>query len=310
MAGFFAKSYTINMKQPFLLKIKKNSAFFYEQEDMSNHCSFRTGGKATYYCEPKNKKSFAEIVKLCNQNNLPYYIMGNGTNLLFFGFDGLVICLKQLRSIEVDGTTLICEAGVPLMRLGIFASECGLSGLEWSYGIPGTVGGAVIMNAGAYGHEIGEFIEKVEIFDGRRFKTLKKDKNWFSYRESYFKKNNLPVTKVYINLTKVEDNQPIKQKMMEHFELRRKNHPLEWPSAGSMFRRTQDVIPSKLIDELGLKGLTVGGAQVSEKHAGFVINKGGATPQDIEQLTQQIKQIVHQKSGVELEREVIFVKQP
>lgn len=246
---------------------------------------------------------------MCNENNLKYYILGNGSNVLFFDYDGLVICLKQLRGIEIADDILICDAGVPLMRVNLFAGECCYSGMEWSYGIPGTIGGAVIMNAGAYGHNTGEIVEKVEIFDGQRFKTLKKNKFWFAYRDSFFKQNKVVVSKVYLKLNKLKDNAEIKQNMLEYFEKRKENHPLDCPSAGSVFKRNGEHIPSKIIDELGLKGMSVNGAQVSEKHAGFIVNKGGATAEDIENLIERIKKIVAEKKNIELKQEIVFVKE-
>lgn len=295
--------------ESFILKIKKNSAFFYENEDMSKHCSFKAGEKAKYYCEPKNRKALAEIIKICKQNNLKFYVIGNGTNVLFYDYSGIVICLKQLRSIDVVDDILISEAGVSLFRLNMFAGECGFAGLEWSYGIPGTIGGATIMNAGAYGHEISEFIEKVEIFDGNRFKTLKKNKFWFHYRNSFFQENKMLVTRVYIKLTKLKDNEEIKEKMLEYFDKRKANHPLDYPSAGSVFKRNEDIIPARIIDSLGLKGTSINGAEVSTKHAGFIINKGGATVKDIEQLAQLIQKTVKKKKNINLEREIIIVKE-
>lgn len=293
----------------FILKIKKNSTFFYENEDMSKHCSFRAGEHAKYYSEPKNKKALSEIVKICNECGLKYYILGNGSNVLFYEYDGLVICLKQLRGIEIVNDTLICDAGSALMRINMFAGECCYGGMEWSYGIPGTIGGAVIMNAGAYGHDISEIVEKVEIFDGQRFKTLKKNKFWFKYRDSYFKQNKILVTKVHLKLKKLENNAEIKSNMLEYFERRRAKHPLEYPSAGSVFKRNGDNIPSKIIDELGLKGTSINGAEVSEKHAGFIVNKGGAKVKDIEDLIEKIKKVVLEKKSINLDQEIIIVKE-
>lgn len=276
---------------------------------MWKHCSFRAGGTAKYYCEPKSRMAMAEIVKLCKEIDLKFFLLGNGTNVIFYSFDGLIICTKNLRSIVVLDDYIIVESGVPMMRLNMFVGECGFSGLEWSYGIPGSVGGAVIMNAGAYGHEICEVIEKVEIFDGKRFKTLKKNKIWFKYRNSCFKENQNIVTRVYIKLIKNADSAQIKEKMFEHFEKRKTNHPMEYPSAGSVFKRNGEMIPSRLIDSLGLKGKSINGAEVSTKHAGFIVNKGGATAEDIENLINYVKQEAKEKAGIELEQEVIIIKE-
>lgn len=293
----------------FILKIKKNSAFFYENEDMSKHCTFRAGEHAKYYCEPKSKKGLAEIIKMCNEQGLKYYILGNGSNVLFYEYGGLVICLKQLRSIEIDKDLLICDAGTPLNRINLFAGECCYSGMEWSYGIPETIGGAVIMNAGAYGHDISEIVEKVEIFDGKRFYTYKKNKFWFKYRDSFFKQNKMLVTKVYLKLKKLENNAEIKSSMLEHFEKRRLNHPLEYPSAGSIFKRNGENIPSKIIDELGLKGTNINGAEISQKHAGFIVNKGGTTVKDIENLIDYITKIIFEKKSINIDKEIVIVKE-
>lgn len=294
----------------FLLKIKKHSVCFYENHNLSNHVSFKTSGVANYYCEPKNVYALGQIIKLCNENDLRFFVLGNGTNTLFYKFEGLIICTKQLKEITVLATgEIIAQAGVDMMRLNLFACQCSLSGLEWSYGIPGSVGGAIRMNAGAYGHEISEFIEKVEIFDGKRFKTLKKDKLWFKYRTSYFVENpHMIVTKVYLKLTKQENNEKIKEDMFEIFEKRKANHPFE-PSAGSVFKRQKDIIPAQIIDQLGIKGKQIGGAEISTKHCGFIINKENASVKDVERLIKYVKGKVLKERGIKLETEVIVVKE-
>lgn len=292
----------------FLNQIKKISTAFLENETMASHCSFRCGGRVNYYCEPKNKKALVEIIKLCEANNLKYYILGAGTKLLFLNFDGLIISLKNLRSIEYENGLVAAEGGVNLYRLNMFVCECNLSGLEWSYGIPGSVGGACIMNAGAYKHDMAEIIEKVEILDKGRFKTLPKNKFWFEYRNSFFKQKNLIVTKVYYLLKQKENNKSIKNSMLKYFKMRKSKQPLQLPSAGSVFKRSGDLIPAKLIDELGLKGLSVGKAQVSEKHAGFIVNLGGATEKDIFELIKLIEKKVTEVSGQTLEREINIVE--
>lgn len=294
----------------FLLKIKKHSVCFYENHNLSSKVSFKTSGNAKYYCEPKNAYGLGQIIKLCKENNLRFFVLGNGTNTVFHKYEGLIICTKQLKQITVLSTgEIICDAGVDLMRLNLFAAQCSLSGMEWSYGIPGSVGGAVRMNAGAYGHEICEFIEKVEVFDGKRFKTLKKDKLWFKYRTSFFVENpDIIVVRVYLKLTKQENNEEIKEKMFEVFEKRKANHPFE-PSAGSVFKRQENVIPARLIDELEIKGTRIGGAEISTKHCGFIINKDKATVEDIEKLIEFVKDKVFTEKGVRLETEMIVVKE-
>ncbi|MGI5841928.1 MAG: UDP-N-acetylmuramate dehydrogenase [Christensenellales bacterium] len=295
-------------KNNFILKIKKNCTAFYEDENMGKHTSFKTGGIAKYFCRPKSVQALASIVKTCNENNLKYYILGNGTNTVFFKFDGLVICLRDLRQICVlEDDLVVCEAGVDMFRLNLFLSECNLSGMAWSYGIPGSVGGAVIMNAGAYGGEIGNVVEKIEVFDGKRFKTLKKNKLWFSYRKSCFSENKLIVTKVYLRLKKEQNNEEIKETMFSIFEKRKKNHPLDYPSAGSVFKRQGNFIPGMEIEKRGLKGTRIGGAEVSQKHAGFIMNKEAATPQDVKALVEFVKAKMFEEKGVALEQEVIFV---
>lgn len=294
----------------FILKIKKHSVCFYENHNLSEHVSFKTSGPAKYYCEPKSAYALGQIIKLCNENNLKFFVLGNGTNTIFYKFDGIIICTKQLKEITVLETgEVICDAGVGMMRLNNFVCQCNLTGFEWSYGIPGSVGGAVRMNAGAYGHEICEFIEKVEVFDGKRFKTLKKDKLWFKYRTSYFVENpNMIVTRVYLKLTKTDSNEKIKAAMFETFEKRRSNHPHE-PSAGSIFKRQEGIIPARIIDELGIKGTMVGGAEISTKHCGFIINKDGATVEDIEKLIRFVKSKVKETKDIDLETEVIVIKE-
>jgi UDP-N-acetylmuramate dehydrogenase len=295
----------------YLLKIKKHSVCFYENENMADHVSFKAGGNAKYYCEPKSNNSLAQIIKLCKENNLRYFILGNGTNTLFYSFDGLIICTKQLREITVmESGDIFCDAGVEMFRLNMFASQCGLSGMEWSYGIPGTVGGAIKMNAGAYGGEMSHVVEDVKVFDGKRFKSLSKDKLSFGYRNSFLYDNpDWVVTKVHLKLTKLESNVEIKEKMFELFEKRKNNHPLEYPSAGSVFKRKDNVIPAVLIEQIGIKGTAIGGAEISTKHCGFIINKNKASVEDIENLMNFVKTEVKKATGIELEREVIVIKE-
>ncbi len=298
----------MEFKKEILRTIRKNSAIFYMDEDMSFHCSLRCGGTANYYCEPKNKKSFGKIVELCLREKITHVILGYGTNVLFKNFSGIVICTKNLRNIEFENDYVIAEAGVNLFKLNMFVCNCNLSGLEWSYGIPGSVGGACIMNAGAYEHEIGEIIEKVEIFENGRFKTLHKNKFWFSYRNSSFKEKNFIVTKVYFSLKKENNNEIIKNSMLEFFKKRKNSQPLELPNAGSIFKRKGEMFPAKLIDKIGLKGVNINGAEVSTKHAGFIVNKGGAKPEDILQLIDLIKQKVFETENVKLDEEIVIIK--
>ena len=279
----------------------------FRKEPMSGHTTFRAGGAADYYVRPADEKCLRDILCLCREYGIDCLVMGNGSNLLFDdgGYHGVVLdttcCLTKCQAV---GCRICAGAGVLLGNLAKTALAAGLTGLEFAAGIPGTVGGAVIMNAGAYGGEISQVAGQIRAVDREgRILTVPAGQMDFSYRSSAAAREGWTVLEAEFELTAGEP-ETIRARMEELAARRREKQPLEYPSAGSTFKRPAGNYASRLIDEAGLKGATVGGAQVSQKHAGFVINRGGATAADILSLCSLIRRRVKQNSGVELELEV------
>ena len=279
----------------------------YTKEPMKNHTTFRVGGEADYFVLPKTKEEVKTIVALCHEMDMQYYILGNGSNLLVGdkGYRGVIIQIyKEMNSIEVQGNRIKVQAGTLLSRIGNAALNAGLTGFEFAAGIPGTMGGAVVMNAGAYGGEMKDVIEDVTVITPEgELLTLKNEELELGYRTSVIAKKDYIVLEATLLLEKgnVDD---IKVRMDELRVQRTTKQPLEYPSAGSTFKRPEGYFAGKLIQDAGLRGFQVGGAQVSEKHCGFVINKDNATAADIVELMNQVSAIVKEKFGVELEPEV------
>lgn len=289
---------------------------FTEQELLAEHTTFRIGGPAAFWCTPQNSEQLRETLEACRQAGVRVYLLGNGSNTLFAdeGFDGAVVDLRGLAPAVVeeakeDAVLLTAGAGMTLGRLCAEAQQRGLSGLEFSCGIPGTVGGAVYMNAGAYGGELKDVIEQVTFLDETlTWRTLQATELQMGYRTSVFEKNpSWCIVSATVRLHKGDAVQILAQ-MQDYLERRRAKQPLEWPSAGSTFKRPKGAFAGRLIEDCGLRGFTVGGAQISEKHCGFVINKGGATCADVVALTEEVKRIVLEKTGFVLEREIRVVK--
>lgn len=280
-------------------------------EKLSEHCSFKVGGECKAFVEVSSEKSLAELLKTADDNGLRVFVLGKGSNVIFDdkGFNGAVLHIgNDMSAIRlINENTVFAEAGAPLTKLCIFALENSLSGLEFAYGIPGTVGGAVFMNAGAYGGEIKDVILSANAVssDGGTV-TVAKDNLDLSYRHSCFMDNDQTVASAVFRLTP-SDKESIRAKMDELMSKRREKQPLEYPSAGSTFKRPEGKFAGKLIQDSGLRGFTIGGAQVSEKHCGFVINRGNATSSDILKLIDHIKNTVFEKTGTMLECEVRFV---
>lgn len=277
---------------------------------MSRQTSFKVGGNAKIIAFPQNSVALISIIKEANNNSVPYLVIGNGSNLLVrdSGIDGVIIKMTSFTSnIEVKGNTIRCSAGVSLAKLCSVALENSLSGLEFAYGIPGTVGGAVYMNAGAYGGEMKDILNKVQhITPDLIQEELSADCLDLGYRTSFYAKNNgYIITEVEIELKKAEKSQ-IKTKMDELIGKRKDKQPLEYPSAGSTFKRPEGHFAGALIEQCGLKGYSIGGAQVSEKHAGFIINKNG-TADDILRLIDYVRKTVKNQTGVNLEPEVKII---
>ncbi len=281
-----------------------------QNELMSKHTTFKIGGAADWFLTPRNKEQIAEIFKVVKNEGLPCFILGNGSNLLVGdkGIRGVVVCLyKKMDDVEINGERLYAQSGALLSKVSNAAMNASLSGVEFASGIPGTVGGAVFMNAGAYEHEISEVIESVEYMDadGNVF-DVSCDKCGFGYRKSVFSEENYIILGCTLKL-KMGDKEEIKSLIADFTERRVSKQPLEKPSAGSTFKRPAGYFAGGLIEQAQLKGYSVGGAQVSEKHAGFIINKGGATAKDVLSLIEHVKKTVFEKSGVLLEPEVRMI---
>lgn len=278
---------------------------------MSKYTSFKAGGKADLLITPSNISSLREIIFFCNENSIRYFILGNGSNVLVRdgGFDGAVIHIgSALSKITLKGeNTIIAEAGASLKSICMFALEHSLSGLEFAYGIPGTLGGAVYMNAGAYGGEMKDVLKSVSHIDcNGNIGTFEKENLDLSYRHSAYSENGFTVTSAEIVLQK-GNYDDIKAKMNELMSKRKEKQPIEFPSAGSTFKRPEGYFAGTLIEECGLKGKSVGGAEVSTKHAGFIINKNKATATDILDLIKIVENTVFEKHGVRLETEVKII---
>ena len=277
-------------------------------ELMAKHTSFRIGGPVEVMAFPKTKEELSKLLKVSALLDTKPVILGAGTNVLApdGGMSGLVICLKDcLGGMErLDDTSIRVAGGVTMSRAAVFAANLGLSGLEFAHGIPGTVGGGVYMNAGAYGGEIKDVCESVEVMDmnGRIHRVSNADMG-FSYRHSVLEEEFAIVVSADFRLMPAEP-ETVKGKMKELMGKRSASQPLDLPSAGSAFKRPVGGYAAALIDQAGLKGFAVGGAAISTKHAGFAVNLGGATAEDVKELLTRVSDIVFEKSGIRLEPEV------
>ena len=282
-------------------------------EPMKKHTSFRTGGEADIFVSPDSIKSLKDVIKLFRENDIPFYIFGNGSNMLVSdrGIEGAVIHIGNgFSSIEVKENKITSGAGAILSAVSNAALENSLTGFEFASGIPGSFGGAVFMNAGAYGSEIKNVIKSVLVLnENLELEELSKDRLELGYRSSIFQKNNYIILGGTIELeTGNKDN--ILSEMNELNAKRREKQPLNFASAGSTFKRPEGYFAGKLIEDSGLKGKKIGGAQVSEKHAGFIVNTGTATTDDIINLMDFCKKTVYEKFGVMIEPEVRITGRP
>lgn len=280
------------------------------EEAMSRHTTFKIGGAAELFITPDSPKQAAKIIKACLEDEIKYYVLGNGSNILVDdnGLRGAVIAFSQpMSKIIKDGCVLTAQAGATLASLCRFACENSLGGLEFAFGIPGSVGGAVYMNAGAYGGEIKDIAVSVKVLlkSGEICDILAEQAD-FGYRESAFQKNEAVICEASFKLSP-SPRENIKEQMNEILERRKAKQPLEFPSAGSAFKRPPNSFAAALIDECGLKGFSIGGAQVSEKHAGFIINRGGATCKDVLSLLDYVKETVYKRSGIVLSPEIRYL---
>lgn len=279
-------------------------------EAMSRHTTFKIGGPADYFLMPDKDTDVGRIVKICKESAIPYFILGNGSNLLVGdgGYRGAVIQIyKNMSAVTVKGTKITVQAGALLSSVAAAAKNAALTGFEFAGGIPGTMGGAVVMNAGAYGGEMKDVLTEVTVMDEEgEIVTLPADKLELGYRTSIIKTAGYIVLEAKLQLK--EGNPEVIRETMKDLTIRRTTkQPLEYPSAGSTFKRPEGYFAGKLIMDSGLAGYQVGGAQVSEKHCGFVINAGGATARDVRTLMDNVRDIVYKKYGVTLEPEVKFL---
>ena len=297
-----------NRKQRFIEILNENQIL--EAEPMSRHTTFRIGGPAELFLVPKSTEEIAGIFKICREEGIPWFVLGNGSNLLVSdkGYQGVVIQLyKGFGEVKVQGCQITAQAGALLSQIAAAAREESLTGFEFAGGIPGTLGGAVVMNAGAYGGEMKDVIKEVTVLTREgEIRTLQAEELAMGYRTSAIKEAGYIVLSAVLSLEK-GDKEQIKARMQELAGMRSSKQPLQYPSAGSTFKRPEGYFAGKLIMDSGLRGYQVGGAQVSEKHCGFVINTGNATARDVRNLMADVQRIVEEKYGVKLEPEVKFL---
>ena len=277
---------------------------------MSKHTTFRIVGPADVFAMPETYEQIGEILKLCKAEGLPFFVLGNGSNLLVSdkGYRGVIIQMdRNMQEIRLEGNTIRACAGALLSSIAVAARNASLTGFEFAGGIPGTLGGACVMNAGAYGGEMKDVLKEVMVMtrDGEIL-TLPAEKLEMGYRTSVIKKMGYLVLEAVISLEK-GDEEAIRDRMTELSDLRTQKQPLDLPSAGSTFKRPEGYFAGKLIMDSGLRGCRIGGAQVSEKHCGFVVNADGATAGDVRALMDHVIQVVKEKHGVTLEPEVKFL---
>ena len=282
----------------------------YANEPMKNHTTFRVGGLARWLVEPQSVEDLWGVIEVCREEGVPCYVVGNGSNLLVSdkGYDGVILHLfKNMSGIEIHGTEITLQAGALLMRASHAAMREGLTGLEFASGIPGTMGGAVVMNAGAYGGEMRDVVKSARVLtlDGRREEYVREELR-FGYRRSRIAEEGSIVLEVTLELEQGDPEQ-IRAQMEDLRVKRMEKQPLEYGSAGSTFKRPEGYFAGKLIQDAGLRGFRIGDAQVSEKHCGFIINRGNATASQIAELLEEGRERVLAYSGILLEPEVKFL---
>ena len=295
----------VNIKQRFQEILGADRVL--EAEPMSRHTTFRIGGPADWFVTPKNTEEIRALIGVCKEEKIPYFILGNGSNLLVSdnGYQGVIIQLyRNFGQITLEGNEIKAQSGALLSGIAAMARDASLTGFEFAGGIPGTLGGAVVMNAGAYGGEMKDVLKEVTVLTPEgEIVTLQADELQMGYRTSVVKEAGYIVLEAVISL-KEGNPEEIKNRMQELAAMRSSKQPLSYPSAGSTFKRPEGYFAGKLIMDSGLRGYQVGGAQVSEKHCGFVINAGNATAKDVTTLMADVQRIVMEKFGVKLEPEV------
>lgn len=297
-----------DIRQKFIELLGKERVLF--DEPMSNHTTFRIGGPADIFTMPEDKQQIADVVKLCKNEQLPFFVLGNGSNLLVSdkGYRGVIIQMdRNMSEITVEGKQIRACAGALLSSVAVAAKNVSLTGFEFAGGIPGTLGGAVVMNAGAYGGEMKDVLKEAVVLTGEgEILTIPVEELEMGYRTSIIKTSGYLVLEAVISLEE-GDQEEIRSRMKELSDRRTEKQPLDFPSAGSTFKRPEGYFAGKLIMDSGLRGCRIGGAQVSEKHCGFVINAGGATAKDVRALMDHVIHTVYEKFGVTLEPEVKFL---
>jgi len=291
--------------------LQEHSAWVRTDEPMAGHLSFRTGGPADIFIQVQTRRQLIEALRTVQEFNVPSFLLGRGTNLLVSddGYRGCMIMLgssSELGRIEVQGNEIVAGAGAALAAVAAAAAHHGLSGFEFAAGIPGSIGGALVMNAGAYGGEMRDVVSEAVLLDKDQVIRLSGREMEFGYRSSILKRLPYTALEARISLTPADPEQ-ISSRIQELARLRNEKQPLEYPSAGSTFKRPQGNFAGKLIMDAGLAGFRIGGAAVSEKHCGFVVNLGGATSEDVWEVIRQVRQIVLEKSKITLEPEVIML---
>ena len=281
-------------------------------EPLKNHTTFKIGGNCIALIEPREVSDIVETIKICRENSIKFFVIGNGSNLLVpdEGYNGVIIKLKsEFSTIQVEGEYLIVNSGAKLSEVYTVAYENSLTGFEFASGIPGTIGGAIYMNAGAYGGEMKDIVESVQVLDLDNFelRELKNEELEFSYRKSIIQRKNYIVTIIKLKLQK-GNKEEINAVYEDLRERRNSKQPLNFGSAGSTFKRPEGHFASKLIEDAGLKGYHINDAWVSEKHSGFVVNKGNASYKEVMELIEYVQNVVFEKFGVKLETEVRILK--
>ena len=288
-----------------------NDIEIFENVDMSKFTSYKTGGIAKYFVYPKTIQSLIELMDYIKKNNVKYFLLGNGTNIIFTDnfYDGIIINLKKIKCLKIDKNLINVSSGYSLQKLVNEVSKNSLGGLEFASGIPGTIGGAIYMNAGAYGSSISDYLLDVTYLEDGIIKTVSKDKLKFGYRTSYFKKHkNIIILSATFKLYSSDKNK-IVNKIKEYTEKRIKSQPLEYPNAGSVFRNPENISAGALIEHnLNLKGYNVGDAYVSTKHANFIVNIGKAKSVDIIKLIKVIQKDARDKENIKLKLEQEIIK--
>lgn len=283
----------------------------YENFELSKFSSFRIGGNARFAAFPKNSDELISLIDTATKSGIRHIVIGNASNILFDSgyIDALIIFTRDMKSCKIEETKIIAECGCSLSALSVAARNASLSGLEFAYGIPGTLGGAVYMNAGAYGGEISDILLESTVYNVKdgKISTLSQKDHMFSYRKSIFSNKELILISSTLSMKKGE-KEVISRTMSENMRKRTEKQPLEFPSAGSAFKRPQGMFAAELIEKSGLKGFSVNDAQISDKHAGFIINRGNATSDDVLLLINKTINTVKEKFGVVLEPEIIYIK--